>query len=412
MARSRKRKFNPRIPRHIDQEKLPGGIYWDHRWGGSWYALERDPGGRQRRTNIADGKALLSDLHAIAEQRTGKVNPKLLVGLCTAFEESAQFRRLAKATRDDYTYCRKVVVDHKTKVGRKFGDLETLKITRPLIQLLVDRIAEGTDRDDEGNLIPTPSKAAHVQRYLSRLFVWGANRGYNDANAAEGIELPVERKRRRLPDPDAMANLIKFAQDRAGTRGKRGSVAPYLAPAMELAYLLRLRGIEVITLTDAHVLKEGVRTNRRKGSRDNITAWTPELRAAVSALQERRKAIWEKDGAVVPMRAEDRRLVVNMSGGALTKSGFDSAWQRLVKLAIVTGVLSEHQRFGAHDLKRRGITDTPGTRGEKQLGSGHVNESQLEIYDFSIPVVQAAGRRSPTPEGSDSPRNKPAWNEE
>ncbi|MDR5896344.1 hypothetical protein [Larsenimonas suaedae] len=39
---------------------------------------------------------------------------------------------------------------------------------------------------------------------------------------------------------------------------------------MELAYLCRLRGIEVITLTDANHLAEGVMTNRCKGSRDNI----------------------------------------------------------------------------------------------------------------------------------------------
>lgn len=30
------------------------------------------------------------------------------------------------------------------------------------------------------------------------------------------------------------------------------------------------RGIEVLTLTDAHLLPDGVKTNRRKGSRDNI----------------------------------------------------------------------------------------------------------------------------------------------
>lgn len=184
MARGRARRHNPHIPKHIDQARLPAGLYWDHRWGGTWYILTRDPGGRQRRTNVADGRALLSDLHAIAEARSAKTNPKLLVGLCTAFEESPQFRRLAKTTRADYVYCRQVVVDQRTKLGRRFGDLETQKLTRPLIQRLVDKIAEGTERDAAGELIPTPSKAAHVQRYLSRLFKWGANRGFCEGNPA------------------------------------------------------------------------------------------------------------------------------------------------------------------------------------------------------------------------------------
>lgn len=49
---------------------------------------------------------------------------------------------------------------------------------------------------------------------------------------------------------------------------------------MELAYLCRLRGIEVVTLTDENELESGILTNRRKGSRDNIVRWTPRLRKA------------------------------------------------------------------------------------------------------------------------------------
>lgn len=33
MGRGRKRKFNTNIPRHIDQDALPKGVYWaDGRW--------------------------------------------------------------------------------------------------------------------------------------------------------------------------------------------------------------------------------------------------------------------------------------------------------------------------------------------------------------------------------------------
>jgi len=41
---------------------------------------------------------------------------------------------------------------------------------------------------------------------------------------------------------------------------------------MELAYLCRLRGIEVVTLTDANELADLVLTNRRKGSRPRAVA--------------------------------------------------------------------------------------------------------------------------------------------
>lgn len=41
-------------------------------------------------------------------------------------------------------------------------------------------------------------------------------------------------------------------------------------------------------------------------------------------------------------------------GEPLTKDGPDSAWQRLIKVAIRDGVISEEQRFSLHDLKRKG----------------------------------------------------------
>jgi hypothetical protein len=58
-----------------------------------------------------------------------------------------------------------------------------------------------------------------------------------------------------------------------------------------------------------------------------------------------------------------------------------------MKLAIEEGVMTEEQRFGPHDLKRKGITDTKGTRGEKQQASGHKSQQMLDVYDFAVPVV-------------------------
>lgn len=170
-----------------------------------------------------------------------------------------------------------------------------------------------------------------------------------------------------------------------------GAVAPYLWPAMEIAYRCRLRGIEVVTLTDANVLDNGLLTNRRKGSRDNITAWSPSLRAAVAAAQARRAAIWERRRHAVPMRPEDRPLFVDQQGAPLRKGTLDSAWQSMMRLAVADGILGAEQRFGMHALKHCGITDTQGTRGEKQVASGHKAERMLDTYDHSLPVVKPAG---------------------
>jgi len=87
------------------------------------------------------------------------------------------------------------------------------------------------------------------------------------------------------------------------------------------------------------------------------------------------------------MHAKDPPIFVNRTGGPLAKSSFDSAFQRLMKLAIVDGVITVEQLFGPQDLKRKGITDTKSTRGEKQQASGHGSQQMLDVYDFDVSVV-------------------------
>ena len=93
-------------------------------------------------------------------------------------------------------------------------------------------------------------KAEHVRRYLSRVRKWGANRGYTDpTNPATGVDMPTERKLRRLPDAQVMANLIRSAYTRGQqVRSSKGGCAPYLWAVADLAYLCRLRAIEVVRL--------------------------------------------------------------------------------------------------------------------------------------------------------------------
>lgn len=381
MRRGRKRQHSPHIPKHIDQAAIPAAVYFDHRGSGVWYTLYLDEAGKQRRTNLAGRDVTLSELHRIMEERAG-IDRDSLTFLAEQFHKSDQLKRLAKKTQDDYCYSRDVLLGIPTKLGKPLGELAVRKFTPPLVQRVIDRIAE------DG----TPSKAAHALRYLRRLMQWGRNRGYVDANPAQGIEAPKERKLRRLPEPTAMAALIQFAQQQGKlTRGEKGACAPYLWYVMEISYLCRLRGIETVTLTDANETPEGVLTNRRKGSRDNIVRWTPRLRAAWDAARQVRAEIWEKKKMPVPIAAEQRRLIVAAHGGALQKTSLDTAWQRLVTQAIEKGVMTAEQRFGLHDFKRRGITDTEGTRADKQQASGHRSEGMLDVYDLSVPVVNPAG---------------------
>ena len=53
-----------------------------------------------------------------------------------------------------------------------------------------------------------------------------------------------------------------------------------------------------------------------------------------------------------------------------TKTGLNTVWQRFIKLAIEEEIITSDQRFGLHDRKRKGGTDTPGTFADKQQTLG------------------------------------------
>jgi hypothetical protein len=137
---------------------------------------------------------------------------------------------------------------------------------------------------------------------------------------------------------------------------------------MELAYLCRMRGIEVVKLTDAHATEKGLHVTRTKGSNDSIVRWTPRLREAWAGAVAVRAMVLGREpnrGRPVPIRADRRFVVVGESGTPLTKAGLDNAWQDLMHAAIEAKVISPEDRFSLHGLKHRGITDTKGTKRKK-----------------------------------------------
>lgn len=406
MPRGAPRKHDPTIPAHIDQAKLPAGVYWDRSGYGRWYVREDHPdGGPRRRKTIAGPRARLSELHDIIELRNGSNARGTLAWLHEQFQLSTEYLALAKATRRDYLVHGDLASSYPTKLGYAFGQIRVANLTPPVIQRLVEDLAKAKPETRPGadDARPgTPSTANHVLRYLRRLFAWGIRFGHCTDNPASGVKQAREASKTagaaagKMPAAEAFAAVLALARDR-GTRTahSKGSCPNYLAPVMQLAYTCRLRGVEVTDLTDADILEHGLRCRRRKGSLTNVTSWTPALRAAVAELQTlRNTAIKRKRGALVtPLRPEDRQLLVGQDGAALRKSSLDSAWQRLISLAIDSGTITTAQRFSLHGLKHRGVTDTEGTRAEKKDASGHRTDAAFGVYDHEVKLVPAAGGR-------------------
>lgn len=392
MTRGRKRKHNPTIPAHIDQTKLPPGIYWDRSGNGRWYVIEPDPeSDRPRARTVASSSARLSDLHAIIEQRAGGDERGTIGYVIKHFEQSTEHAELSKLSRKDYAYCASIVRTFKTKIGITLDLLPVDRLGTPAIQAIVEKIAKGTPETKHGAgdaVLGRPSKANHVARYLRRLFAWGIRHGKCTTNPADGVKQVKERKRKRMPEHLAYAAVIKFAQERGALKPhSKGSLPPYLWPLMDLALLCRMRGIEVVRLTDADANDVGVRVKRVKGSRDSVVRWNARLRAAWDGAVAVRAMILARPsnrGRPVPIRAQDRRLFVSESGTPLSKAGLDNAFQDLMSAAIESNIITDLERFNLHGLKHRGITDT---EGDKKSASGHKTDAALNEYDHEVPTV-------------------------
>jgi site-specific recombinase XerC len=378
LTRGRKRRFDPTIPGHIEQKKLPTGIYWNRR-DRYWYTIAGKPA---KRTRVAEGDALMSDLHKAMEAVRG-VKTDTLEYLLAKFDASAHFRNLSQATRDGYTYSHNALKAHPTKLGIPFSELPLSAITLPLVQRLVDDIAE-----------TFPTKANAVKRYLSVAFSWGMRRGHCASNPAKGVAQAKEKRDHRMPQVDTMRAFSDLLRARGALPSRRkGSVTPYMWACASLAYLCRMRGVEVRNLTDASVTTEGLMVVRVKGSRPTLVKWSQELREAVDWLVARRTEVWGQKRMPIPMRAEARPLVISEDGVAVSKSAMNSAWQRAIKQGIAAKVIEDGERFGMHGLKHRGITDTEGTAADKQQASGHKTRQMVEHYDHSVAAVDVAGTR-------------------
>ena len=94
----------------------------------------------------------------------------------------------------------------------------------------------------------------------------------------------------------------------------------------------------------------------------------------------------EEEASLPYMRPEHRYLLVNASGDEIKQS----SWRRFMELAIKEEIIAKEQWFGLHDMKRRGATDTKGTKAEKMEATGHHSRQMLDIYDHSVPHVDAS----------------------
>jgi integrase len=347
MARKRKEPNHHALPKYVYIRR-------------GWYVFrEHFEGGKLGKDiKLCRDSAPLSEVwqkyEAIA--RPGAVR-KTLDWLMAQYMASPQFAAKSPKTRKEYAANGRTLSGTKTKSGDLFGQIDAERITPGAIT----RYADARKKADGS---PAPVAANREIAFLSTCYSWAVARDILSKNPCIGAERNPEKPRDRYVTEAEYQIVYTLA-----------TPWPHIQCAMEIAYLCRMRVGEVIGMRESDIKPDGVHVRRTKGSRDNITLWSPRLEAAIALSRS------------LPMpqaRPINAHLVRNTRGEKYTRDGFESVWYKFMH--DVVGDRVEHFTF--HDFKAAGISDTAG---DKQTASGHKTAAMVAVYNRKLARVKPSG---------------------
>ena len=356
------------LPPHIDATKLPTGVWWNKSGTGRWMLKTKQPEtGLWRSKRLCGPTATLSDIWQAYESQ----NAPLVATFATLSQDlqlTPIWRKLASSTQRDYLDCHLHICKRKISTNGLLGDLPISKWTVGLVRKYRDSRGESSE-----------SRANKELAYIKRVFSWAYEYEKIKFNPSLGVKKLTIKPRQHYAEDRDYDFMLEIA---------RSSAYWYVWPAMEIAYLCRMRLSEVLDLTDANVLPEGLLIKRRKGSRNNITEWNPRLRAAWDHAINKRNQILADRKQPHPIKSEDRHIIISeRTGDKIMVTSLKTAIGRII---VATKTAATEQGidwipFTFHDLKRKGVSDTTGN---KQDASGHRTASMMNIYDVRMKTVK------------------------
>lgn len=230
---------------------------------------------------------------------------------------------------------------------------------------------------------PHPSSARKEIGMLSSVFSYAVRWGWVADNPCKKVERTKDPKRTRYIEDDEFLAVRSLAWEYQNENGEH----PWrpLAVAMDISYLTTFRLSDVIAIKVSDI--EGDELRIREGK----TGW-------------KARALITDDVQIVINRAMELRrrvcsiyLIVTREGLPYTASGFKSAWQRLQRHALSTGVISE--RFTFHDVRAKHATDKDELGFNAMLDLGHMDYATTKRYIRSrrgrkiVPLNRLEGKR-------------------
>lgn len=269
-----------------------------------------------------------------------------LRGLLDQYLASAQFAELAEGTRYDARKAFRMLCRTPTKAGTPFGDTPMPAVTVVVMRRYMDKRGE------------TAKKRANTElSYLSTACAWAIERGIIAMNPCSGV------RKFRLKARDRYVEDHEY-DERYALAGELGM--PDMQVAMELAYLCRLREVEIVQIRDTpqFLQRAGMLAQRAKGSKTQIIRWSDRLRAAINLA----RSIPHAPGVTT-------LLVSPHTGRPLPVGTLRGHWQALRREAHARGQAVD---WTFHDLKAKGVSDAAG---DKHQASGHKSPRMTAVYD-------------------------------
>lgn len=164
---------------------------------------------------------------------------------------------------------------------------------------------------DNGGTVSIRRTVALLSHVHTMAIEWGDDS--IDANPCLGLtnESKKARAKRKPPAPPAL-DAVMLAWMRASKR---------MRVAMALGYVTGLRRGDLVRLRDVDAGAKGVTVTMNKTGKSILLQWTPNLRAAWDyAIQQR---------GVTPVRREDRYLICDSRGRAVSGNALRLEWNRL-----------------------------------------------------------------------------------
>lgn len=262
---------------------------------------------------------------------------KNLSWLLKEYSISDEFKENSASTIKYQTAFINKISQYPMKNGQTFGSVRLNSITPGALRKYLDA------RREDG----APVSGNREVALISVAWNWAKERDYIFLlNPCTDVKPNKEQPRERYvtdEEYDAVYTMAPY----------------YLKPAMELAYLCRMRRTEILTAKKSQILDEGFDTLRIKKSKDAVTRWSERLKKAVDYQVGNIGSVY---------------VIHDKKGQKITIEAFKSAWTRLKKKMKQEGI----EPFNFHDLKAKGVSDF---EGDKLAASGHKDPKMMAVYD-------------------------------